>query len=241
MGLFKSKDEKLYIKIKKKQELLNKLKAKLDTADIFSKEKIDKQIVELKEEIKKMALQIKDGKLVPSEKKEFGDLKIETVDDDNNIQQQQPQQQQPQVTTTTQQQAFKQPTQNLNNENYERQLEQQFLRDQQMKKQLMQEQAIRQQMLEQQRMADIPQQQYRQNPMPPQYQMPPEQRAVHQEPQLISIIIEMTSGKAYKLNVEESNMETFVSEINAAIEDQAPFRFDSLTINGRYILSYNIE
>jgi len=260
MWMFKSKKEKEYNKLKKKKIQLDKLKIKLETADVFSKEKLEKQTNDLKEEIKKMALKIKDGKLVKDTANAEG-VKIKPVEEVKNepaaqemaqvvkteptpalheIPQPTPQQvsqpmQHPEPVPQPVQQPIPQPVQQPTGPSpFDQTISNEQYAAQQLEMQRVEiEEHMRREALAQQ---------VAQQPIPPQqssvHTMPPQPK-VPQQP--VPVKIEMTSGKVYEANIEVPVIEKFIQDINAAVEDQAPMRLGNITINGRYILSYIIK
>ena len=245
MGFIKSKDEKIYIKIKKKKEKHDKLKQKLETADVFTKDKLEKQVNELKEEIKKMTMQIKDGKLVPSDKvEEKKGLKIEPTEDAQEeeiqgmqkiveqVKQARPQMPQQPVQQPRPQQynPYEEP---VTNEQYVRQIEAQRMAD---------EEAYRQQMIAQQQQAMAQQHAFEQQQFITQQQSMAQQQRQHAVPPApIHVRIEMTTDKVYEANIEVVAIESFIKDIDESIEDQSPMKLGDITINGRYIISYTLE
>jgi hypothetical protein len=83
------------------------------------------------------------------------------------------------------------------------------------------------------------QQQYQQPP--PQYQMPPQ--FVQQPPQYppLTVTIQMIGETVIQVNVAQEKIESFIEELNNAVDNQSSFPLGNKIINGRNILFYTFE
>ena len=261
MGIFKSKKEKQYKKLKKKKEQLDKLKVKYETADVFSKEKLELKIKVLKEEIKKMAkMIIKNGKLVPEETGTSTTVKPVKQSESEPGEEEIRKMSQEQVNTKSVKQPLpqqvQQPVSQQPNPHNQSVLNEELVRQKQI-----QEAQMRQQIEEQQQQVMIEKQKAQEEFIRQQaaYQaaqaeqrvaqqsIPPQQSAVHQMPsqpqqpaELVNVIIEMASGKEFSATIDAAGIGEFKKDINASIEDQAPFSIGNISLNGRYIVLYTI-
>ena len=74
-----------------------------------------------------------------------------------------------------------------------------------------------------------------------QYTQPQQQRYVPPQPNLINIVIVMSVGEAYRVEVVETQVEQFLAGLDNAINTQTVFSLNNRVINGKNVVSYVIE
>jgi hypothetical protein len=238
--LFKSKEEKILIKIGKARKQIDELKTKVRFEQSYEKRRtMETEMDNLKEEIIKMGKYIlKDGKLVKND----------------NTEQQEGTQMPENIERTPEPQPQPQPQQYQGE-----QVPQQFqgqVPQQQFQEQVPQQQFQEPGILQQQYPGPgIPQQQYQEEPIPPQYQREPiPQQYPGQFPQFqgqvppqyqeqnnsdIGVTIKLVEGKSLSVKIPSSNAEDFINEISNAISTKTTMQINNTIINGRYIVYFS--